>query len=273
MRRVYHTDDGFTLVELMMTIVIMGIVIAPLCMALVQTLNTIPTSGAGIQTSTDAGRLQTAMVDDIGQAQGIDVYMGSNGVYYIPLNDLPLPAFVENSPTSWSTTDNTSSLNQFPFKCQAWSQPWNLFDVFQSSSLNANGTVPGRTGATTTVDLYTATVTNVSGNWNKVVVHRWVSNAGAPAFPAVGPAPYAAGTSPGSFTDTDPNGYLTGYCNSASPSGGETIARLSTTSYNDGGQTKESLAVTFTLHAQAGTTPTYMTTVQANPRPSGSTDS
>jgi prepilin-type N-terminal cleavage/methylation domain-containing protein len=267
-RRAEHgVEAGFTLVEVTMTIVIMGVVIAPLCMAMIQALNTIPQSGAGIQHSTDTSQLQSAVQESITQAQGYDVFVGLSSGW----NQLPFDAFHETSPTAWKPTDQSGILGLYPFKCATQASTnlgnqWNLFDAWWSSSVSA---IAPRTDGGTRVELYTMDITVANGTWDKVVVHQWVSKVGAPS---ANNGFMDMTTSPSqNFTDTNPNGYLTGYCNSAS--GGETIASLATTMTNDSGDQKTSLALTLKLHTGINTPSIYQTTIQASPRPSGTTDS
>ena len=253
-----RTSAGFTVVELAITMVIMGLVFTPLCMALVQTITTIPQAAQETQHSTDVARLQSAMVDAITQAQGIDVYIGFGSGW----NSIQLHTFAENSPTSWTTNDyNASLLSPLPFKCQTQAAPWNLFDAWRSTAggVDASGNVPQYGSASVTAELYTMTVTSFSGTWNKVVVHRWVSTGNAPVNPAM--------SSPGTYTDSDPNGYLTGYCNSAGP---ETIATLTTGTPNEGGRVQATLGVSIMLHPRVGSAQSYATNILAAARASGS---
>jgi prepilin-type N-terminal cleavage/methylation domain-containing protein len=70
--RITDSEDrerGFTLVEMVATIVIMGLVMAPLCMALLQAMNLIPASSARTQVATDTDRLVSQFSDDVAQTQ------------------------------------------------------------------------------------------------------------------------------------------------------------------------------------------------------------
>ncbi|HET9729451.1 MAG TPA: hypothetical protein VFR41_08535 [Acidimicrobiia bacterium] len=62
-------EAGLTLVEMLATIIIMGLIIGPLSMAMVEALNIIPQSGQRTQSATDYSRLQQALADDASQAQ------------------------------------------------------------------------------------------------------------------------------------------------------------------------------------------------------------
>jgi prepilin-type N-terminal cleavage/methylation domain-containing protein len=62
-------ERGFTLVEVVTTIVIMGLVMAPLCSALIQAMNLIPASSARTQVATDTDRMVSQFSDDVAQTQ------------------------------------------------------------------------------------------------------------------------------------------------------------------------------------------------------------
>jgi len=68
------SDGGFTIVELCLTIVIMGLVMGPLTMALTQALRQIPANGARSQRSTDTNQLAYAFSDDVAQTQSFHDY-------------------------------------------------------------------------------------------------------------------------------------------------------------------------------------------------------
>jgi hypothetical protein len=68
-RRAPTAEDGLTLTELIATIVIMGLVMAPLCTAFIQALKMIPQSGTRTQVATDNDRLLLAFSDDVAQTQ------------------------------------------------------------------------------------------------------------------------------------------------------------------------------------------------------------
>jgi len=80
--RARRSEAGFTLVEMVVVIVIMGIVIAPLTIAINESLNLVPESGAQSQTATDADRFQTTLAGDIASATqvNVDKTVGNNGV-------------------------------------------------------------------------------------------------------------------------------------------------------------------------------------------------
>jgi prepilin-type N-terminal cleavage/methylation domain-containing protein len=63
--RTNRDQGGFTLVEMVATIVIMGIIVVPLTSALIQALNTVPTSGERTQQATDADRLEARLMQDL----------------------------------------------------------------------------------------------------------------------------------------------------------------------------------------------------------------
>jgi prepilin-type N-terminal cleavage/methylation domain-containing protein len=66
-----HPEDkgGFTLVEVVMTVVIMGLIIAPLSMAMIQALNLVPQSGARTQDATDDQHALQQWADDVSQTE------------------------------------------------------------------------------------------------------------------------------------------------------------------------------------------------------------
>ena len=61
-------ERGFTLVELLVAVVILGTVMTPLCMAFVQALNIVPQSNTRTGVATDADRLLTTFTRDIANA-------------------------------------------------------------------------------------------------------------------------------------------------------------------------------------------------------------
>ena len=63
-----RSEDGFTLVEMITTIVIMGLVVVPLCTVMLQSLTLVPQSGSRTQSATDNTRLITQFEDDIAVA-------------------------------------------------------------------------------------------------------------------------------------------------------------------------------------------------------------
>ncbi len=74
MRRVVghaYAERGFTLVELVMTITIMGLVIAPLSMAVVSALNLAPESGARTKAATQIDATLRALSADVGNASKV----------------------------------------------------------------------------------------------------------------------------------------------------------------------------------------------------------
>jgi prepilin-type N-terminal cleavage/methylation domain-containing protein len=79
-------ERGFTMVEVVTVVVIMGLVIAPLCMALTQAMNLIPQSSARAQAATDNDRLLATFSDDVAQTQ---VYVNgpANQWYCIAVNN------------------------------------------------------------------------------------------------------------------------------------------------------------------------------------------
>jgi prepilin-type N-terminal cleavage/methylation domain-containing protein len=64
-RRRDHGEDGFTLVEMIATIVIMGIIVVPLTSALTQALKSVPESGGRTQQATDTSRLEARLIQDL----------------------------------------------------------------------------------------------------------------------------------------------------------------------------------------------------------------
>lgn len=71
-------DRGFTLVEVIATVVIIGLVVGPLATGLVQALNLVPQSGRRTRLATDLTRLQLTTSNDIAQATQVVVYNPPN---------------------------------------------------------------------------------------------------------------------------------------------------------------------------------------------------
>ena len=61
-------ERGFTLVELLTAIVVLGLIMAPLTMAVVQAMRVVPQSNTRTGVATDAARLLTTFTRDIGNA-------------------------------------------------------------------------------------------------------------------------------------------------------------------------------------------------------------
>src|SRR4051794_3785532 len=79
------SEAGMTLVEMLATIVIMGLVMGPLTMAFVQAINLIPASSARTQAATDADRLLMDFSNDVAQAQIYRNYAPPGQVYFLAL--------------------------------------------------------------------------------------------------------------------------------------------------------------------------------------------
>ncbi len=239
-RRSARDERGFTLVELVMTITIMGLVITPLSMAMIQALTLIPTSGARTQTATDGVRLQSALVSDISQAQGMD-WIG-----FYPGSAAPLPIFAEATPTSWVGGYEWANIG---FTCQAGTSV--MFDTWGSDGLTSSGGVktPNTSGNPEPDTMYFWELWKTAyGSGQKVEVHREVSTDGG-------------------ATKTDLGPFMTGYCLSTDAKPAVVTASQS----NDGGYTQQSLNVTFNLRPSMSD-PVHSTVLQAVARPSGITD-
>ena len=67
-------EHGFTMIELVTTVVIMGLIVVPLSMIALQALQLVPATGARTQGATDRSRLISQFSDDVANAQQIDFY-------------------------------------------------------------------------------------------------------------------------------------------------------------------------------------------------------
>ena len=201
------------MVELIATIVIMGLILVPLSSAVIQALQTGPTARALTQTATDTDRLTSAMDDDIqpaGQLQVSPVVDASGTVVsgsglFLAVNvspSLPPPtwAFATLNParqTPCVTNPAVGGTTTQLFYTASWDQ---------SKGYLWHGAAP--TGAEFWYWHYYSLVftpygTDVSGNAiMKVDVHRSDASYDWAGFPA-GPLP---------STPVDDGVYLTGYC-------------------------------------------------------------
>ncbi len=255
-RRVRKRSDesGFTLPEMVVTIAIMGIVIAPLSMALIQALTLVPQSGARTQTATDAIRLNNSFVGDVTQAQGIDMWFGGSWATHTwtaPTGQ-PTSEFAEANPTTWTqvTIPYGGSAPSQSYTCPgtslAGTQSIDLFDAWWSDtpSFGNVAAASGRTMAKYQLRFTTAPNTTTL---QQVQVWRQTSVDGAAAI-------------------DDATPLLTGWCN-----GGDSIATVTALPTSDLGHAQETLSLTLFLRTQVGGL-VANTTVQAAARPSGVSD-
>ena len=66
-------DRGYTLIEVIATVAIMGIILLPLTTAVLQAMKLVPASGSRTRVATDVERLTNALSDDIAQAETMTV--------------------------------------------------------------------------------------------------------------------------------------------------------------------------------------------------------
>ena len=114
-----ENEGGFTLVEVVASIVILGLVMAPLCMALFQAMNVVPASQSRTQAATDNDRIVTQFQSDISQTNNFNL------VQAIPvkvMNDLPPGSLARdggNGSVSCKTVLNNTATNGNNW----WGQP------------------------------------------------------------------------------------------------------------------------------------------------------
>ena len=125
--RIDGTERGFTLVETIATVVIMGLVMGPLAMTVVQALNLVPQSGQTTQNATDNQRVLTQFADDIAQAQLL--------VQYNPWS----APFWEIGNPPWWTTSNTS-----PTACSGAATSASLLDDYWADKSQGAGAATSR---------------------------------------------------------------------------------------------------------------------------------
>ena len=94
-----NDEGGFTLVELVVNFVIMGLVIVPLCMALSQAMKLIPQDGARTQLATDTSRLEGPFGNDIASSQKIQSLIAT-----------PSLAFDATGAGTWTQQDTTGQV-------------------------------------------------------------------------------------------------------------------------------------------------------------------
>jgi prepilin-type N-terminal cleavage/methylation domain-containing protein len=249
-------EHGFTLVEMLAAIVIMGLVLAPLCTAFMQAMTLIPANGARTQAATDADRLQTTLGNDITQAQLINIYKAPAATGVVT------PA-----------GDNKAALQHVP-----WANSWAYLDVVAPYA-----TVPCVIAASTVVADFISTTTwdgtedyklnpttsvgghkwhgyvtrvhfiPVNASWAKVEIHRWDSL-----------TDFA--NSANNVTLADEGGsYLSGYCKA-----GETDVANAQVSKPTGTAKNETVRAAFRLHANADPTSVRASyTVEATVRTQG----
>ena len=108
--RVRLRENGYTLVEVVAVIAILGVIVVPLCATLVQALNVVPQSGQRTQTATDNSRLLSTFSADIAQAQRIETFPPAVGTGTGAVN---LDTNANAIPTGTTTT----------FNCQTGTSP------------------------------------------------------------------------------------------------------------------------------------------------------
>jgi prepilin-type N-terminal cleavage/methylation domain-containing protein len=89
-------ERGFTLVEMLATIVIMGLVVAPLTAALMEAINLIPAAGDRTKLATDTVLVEKQFSDDVADAQFF---------WNIPASAVP---FQEPATGAWTLANSTS---------------------------------------------------------------------------------------------------------------------------------------------------------------------
>ena len=171
-RGVQPDDEGFTLIEMMVTVVIMGIIIAPLTMLLIQSMLVVPQSSARTQAATDRDHLQEVMTGDIAQANHLDVYAA-------PPGDNTAPRTVVDATYSQGTWDIALTAQQkSTFLCPA-DPAVTAFQLFSTVSWDAsrsNGQLHSLRRYTL---LFTAAGADTAGNrFVEVEVHRSTGTSG-----------------------------------------------------------------------------------------------
>lgn len=71
LRAVAHDDDGFTILELIIAMLIMGVVLAPLATAFFITVGTTKTTSQTVKDSSDAQLLSSFFADDVASADTV----------------------------------------------------------------------------------------------------------------------------------------------------------------------------------------------------------
>ncbi len=107
--------------ELIATIVIMGLVIAPLCTALMQSLNLVSTTGDRTQLATDADRAIKLFSDDVADAQTIynaaagatTIFQMNSGTTWTQSSSGPSPVACANSGADWIFVGGTFLAMQY----------------------------------------------------------------------------------------------------------------------------------------------------------------
>jgi hypothetical protein len=143
-----NDEGGFTLVELVVNFVIMGLVIVPLCMALSQAMKLIPQDGARTQLATDTSRAEGPFGNDIASSQKIQSLIAS-----------PALAFDATGAGAWTQLDTNGQVT-----CAQ--TPVGAFGIFLL--LNWTDVL---TGSTTQQHFYNVAWTS-SGSLTKVSLYR-----------------------------------------------------------------------------------------------------
>ncbi len=243
---------GFTVVDVIASVVITGIVIAPMSIALVQALNLVPESGARTTAATDMDRLQAAMNDDVAQAQSLELFLTptfttSGGTTTGATAGAAFPQWTEVSATKWSSTPLTGWLAlaaitgcpTLPIRSGTVTTP--LFDSSWSDGLDA--ATRGLKSPPDVLVKYELWFSNAQPGLFRVDVHRLISTSGSAL--------------------SDQGVYASGYCGA-----GDTIVSLPYTNVTDNQQHMFNLALQ--LRPLPGK-PQNALTISATARPNGPT--
>ena len=167
-----RSQAGLTLPELVTTVVIMGLVIAPLSMTLVQAITLVPDSSQRLTLSADNDILVSTLSDDVAQAAAIWHY-GVNGT-----TGLFIANATAASPASWVFNDVPPSGSPYPsgITCTNTTDALGLplLKVWHFDSSGPGAPIPQV--------IYYVAITG-SGTYRKVVVTREYDNNLAAATP------------------------------------------------------------------------------------------
>jgi hypothetical protein len=269
-RRSHRNESGFTLVDVVASFVILGIIMVPLSRAMFETMK-IPAQNGGItKGATDFDRLQSVVSRDVAQAQQLWIS--------------PPPSFTP--PSTW-----TANFPSLVFAYKPWDESWTTADKTPQSTPCTTGLASAASFALIQTYSWDPNLANFTytGGWNllgalegkptgpyKVGASTWMSHSLKARFtPMTAPVGYLRveiyrssaawdwAQDPATSLDAiDEAPIATGYCKSGD------VVSIAQATKPTGGAINESLKLTLSLRSAPGpSVPIVSTTIEAVERP------